>query len=128
MDNIKQYLVGAANMRTTRNLSITMPLAMIKDAERLAKREHRTMSELVREALRHYAASRRTQPEPWEIQQMMRIIAEAQSQQKEQPLTPAQLRAESKRLARGTAKYARPDLTEEDVVRIIHEHRADRNA
>jgi metal-responsive CopG/Arc/MetJ family transcriptional regulator len=47
-------------MRATKNASITMPAAVVKDAERLAKRENCTMSELVREALRHYATSGRT--------------------------------------------------------------------
>jgi Arc/MetJ-type ribon-helix-helix transcriptional regulator len=34
--------------------SITMPPEMAKQAERLAKKENRTMSELMREALRRY--------------------------------------------------------------------------
>ena len=42
------------NMRTTKVYSITMPPEMAKQAERMAKRENRTMSELVREALRRY--------------------------------------------------------------------------
>ncbi len=41
-------------MRTMKTLSITLPPEMLDSAERLAKREHRTMSELVREALRQY--------------------------------------------------------------------------
>ena len=41
-------------MRTTKVYSITMPPEMAKQAERLAKKENRTMSELMREALRHY--------------------------------------------------------------------------
>jgi Arc/MetJ-type ribon-helix-helix transcriptional regulator len=41
-------------MRTTKVYSITMPPEMAKQAERLAKRENRTMSELMREALRRY--------------------------------------------------------------------------
>lgn len=41
-------------MRTTRTLSVTLPPAQLKRAERLAKRENRTLSELVREALRQY--------------------------------------------------------------------------
>ena len=41
-------------MRTTQTLSVTLPPGMLTRAERLAKREHRTVSELVREALRHY--------------------------------------------------------------------------
>ena len=41
-------------MRTTKVYSITMPPEMGKQAERLAKKENRTMSELMREALRRY--------------------------------------------------------------------------
>jgi predicted DNA-binding protein len=35
-------------------ISITMPMAMYENAEQLAKKENRTISELVREALRRY--------------------------------------------------------------------------
>lgn len=41
-------------MRTTRVYSITMPPELALQAERLAKKESRTMSELMREALRRY--------------------------------------------------------------------------
>jgi CopG family transcriptional regulator/antitoxin EndoAI len=41
-------------MRTTKTLSVTLPPEMLTRAEQLAKKEHRTMSELVREALRQY--------------------------------------------------------------------------
>lgn len=45
-------------MRTTKTLSITIPPEMLGRAEALAKKESRTMSELVREALRHYERQR----------------------------------------------------------------------
>lgn len=41
-------------MRTTKVLSVTLPNEMLKQARRRAKLENRTMSELVREALRRY--------------------------------------------------------------------------
>ena len=41
-------------MRTTQTLSITLPPQMLARAIEMAKLEHRTMSELVREALRQY--------------------------------------------------------------------------
>ena len=41
-------------MRTTKTLSVTLPPEMLARAVEIAKREHRTMSELVREALRDY--------------------------------------------------------------------------
>jgi CopG family transcriptional regulator / antitoxin EndoAI len=41
-------------MRSTKTLSITLPPEMLARAEEIAKKESRTMSELIREALRHY--------------------------------------------------------------------------
>jgi predicted transcriptional regulator len=41
-------------MRSTKVLSITMPPEMLARAVALARRENRTMSELVREAVRQY--------------------------------------------------------------------------
>ena len=41
-------------MRTSRTLSITLPPEMFERAAAIARKEDRTMSELVREALRHY--------------------------------------------------------------------------
>lgn len=46
-------------MRTTRVLSISMPPGMLQETEELAKKENRTMSELVREALRRYQQEQR---------------------------------------------------------------------
>jgi CopG family transcriptional regulator / antitoxin EndoAI len=45
-------------MRATRTLSITLPPEMLRRAQWIAKKESRTMSELVREALRHYERRR----------------------------------------------------------------------
>jgi CopG family transcriptional regulator / antitoxin EndoAI len=41
-------------MRTSKTLSITLPPEMLARAEQIAQRENRTLSELVREALRQY--------------------------------------------------------------------------
>ncbi len=41
-------------MRTAKTVSITLPPDLLVKAQELAQREHRTMSELFREALRHY--------------------------------------------------------------------------
>jgi Arc/MetJ-type ribon-helix-helix transcriptional regulator len=41
-------------MRTSRTLSVSMPPSQLRQAERLARKENRTLSELVREALRQY--------------------------------------------------------------------------
>ena len=77
-------------MRTTRTLSITLPAEMLSRAEALARKEDRTMSELVREAFRHYERQRW-----WD---------------------------EMNAYGRATAEAAGVE-TEDDVVRVIHEHR-----
>lgn len=45
-------------MRSTKVLSISLPEEMLSEAEALAREENRTMSELVREALRAYKRER----------------------------------------------------------------------
>lgn len=41
-------------MRNTKTLSVTLPPDMLKRAQSIARKESRTMSELIREALRYY--------------------------------------------------------------------------
>jgi metal-responsive CopG/Arc/MetJ family transcriptional regulator len=45
-------------MRTTNTMTISLPPAMAKQMEKVQKEEHRTRSELLREAWRHYFESR----------------------------------------------------------------------
>ena len=61
--------------RTTKTVTISLPPAMVDELDRVRKREHRTRSELMREALRHYTtASERmlripvVDPEPGELE------------------------------------------------------------
>lgn len=44
----------ATNTRTTKILSLSLPPELLKQANRMAKQEGRTKSELFREALRRY--------------------------------------------------------------------------
>ena len=46
-------------MRTTKVTSLSLPPKLLREAERLARREGRTRSELLREALRRYVADSR---------------------------------------------------------------------
>jgi predicted transcriptional regulator len=49
-------------MRNTKVFSITMPPELARQAERLAKKESRTMSELMREAFRRYQQQESSKP------------------------------------------------------------------
>ena len=48
-----------AGVRTTKILSLSLPPELLREAERVAKKEGRTKSELFREALRRYVQERR---------------------------------------------------------------------
>ncbi len=74
MNNIKYY-----SMRTTTNISITLPPSLLKQATKVAKEEGRTQSELVREALRKYFVN----------QQWERLRVYGQKRAKETGLTEA---------------------------------------
>jgi Arc/MetJ-type ribon-helix-helix transcriptional regulator len=53
LDIISQCFTMSA-MRTAKTVSITLPPELLVKAQEVATREHRTMSELFREALRRY--------------------------------------------------------------------------
>jgi CopG family transcriptional regulator/antitoxin EndoAI len=48
-------------MRTTTPITISLPTDLLQETQRVAREEARTRSELIREALRQYLASRRWQ-------------------------------------------------------------------
>ena len=78
--------------RTTKVFSITMPPEMARRAEQLAKRENRTMSELMRETFRRYEieqAERRALADslrPKRLAQIRRVLTELQQEAHEKGL------------------------------------------
>jgi metal-responsive CopG/Arc/MetJ family transcriptional regulator len=46
------------NQRTTKTVTISLPPTMVDELDRVRRHEHRTRSELLREALRHYMAAK----------------------------------------------------------------------
>jgi CopG family transcriptional regulator/antitoxin EndoAI len=48
-------------MRTTKPITISLPTDLLRETQRVAREEARTRSELIRDALRQYLASRRWQ-------------------------------------------------------------------
>jgi predicted transcriptional regulator len=89
------------NMRIAKTVSITLPPELLAKAQEIAQREHRTMSELMREALRRYMTTEtRSSFDGWDT------------------------------LLEGTRAKARElgVITEEDVDRIVHEYRREKRA
>lgn len=68
-------------MPAAKTITISLPQAMGKEIEKVAKEEHRTISELLREAFRHYTAQRNLQ----------RLAAEGRKAVKKKKLTPKDL-------------------------------------
>ncbi len=62
-------------MRTTKSVTISLPPGQLKVAERLAKKESRTMSELFREALRRYQQVE-YRPDPATLAQFGELVAQ----------------------------------------------------
>ncbi len=48
-------------MRTTKPITVSLPTDLLRETQRIAKEETRTRSEVIRDALRQYLASRRWQ-------------------------------------------------------------------
>jgi len=51
--------MAVMQMRTTKVISLSLPPELLREAERIARKEGRTRSELFREALRRYILERR---------------------------------------------------------------------
>jgi len=90
-------------MRTSRTLSVSLPPAQRKRAERLAKRENRTLSELVREALRQYEQKREA-PVNYDLIAALRAVQESAKSAGLEKLTEREIDAEvaAARRERGT--------------------------
>ena len=72
-------------MRGIRTITISLPMAMGKEIETLAKEEHRTVSELIREVFRQYRAQRN----------LASLSAEGRKKAKARKLKPEDLGLES---------------------------------
>ncbi len=90
-----------SNMRTAKTVSITLPPDLLLKAQEFAQQEHRTMSELFREALRRYIS-----PAPSSIT--------------------AQKQEWKALLERTRAHGATLGITEDDVERLSDEYRRER--
>jgi Arc/MetJ-type ribon-helix-helix transcriptional regulator len=63
-------------MRTTKNLTVSLPPAQLREMEKTAKKENRTMSELVRETFRRYQRDeedRRLAADPVRAQRLLEL-------------------------------------------------------
>jgi benzoyl-CoA reductase/2-hydroxyglutaryl-CoA dehydratase subunit BcrC/BadD/HgdB len=116
-----------ATAPTMKHVGFTVPPPMEEELEQMAKEEHRTKSELFREMVRVYRSYRKKHPEPGpgiDDEWVMQVIWEAQEEQERNPMTPDELVAKFKELAREGGERAKQlGITEEDIDTIIREER-----
>ena len=110
--------------RTTKVLGFSVPPEVAQEFEDVAQSEKRSKSELFREMFRVYRQYRARKIE-FDDAWIRNVVREV----KAQPMTPEELEAESKALAEYGEQRAKElgydTLTDDDIVRIIHEYRAE---
>ena len=114
--------------RTTKILGFSVPPAVVKEVEALAKEERRTKSELFREMVRVYHRFRH-QRDRQEARWIAKLILETKAEEAKKPMTVEEILAENRRLALMGAARARELGTVTDATRankIIHERRKTR--
>lgn len=65
-------------MRTSKTVSISLPPTQLREAERMAKKQNRTMSELFREAFRTYQEQEVTKQ--YQLQKLKSLFEQTQSE------------------------------------------------
>jgi metal-responsive CopG/Arc/MetJ family transcriptional regulator len=110
--------------RTTKIMGFSVPPAIVKEVETLARRERRTKSELFREMVRVY---RRycNQRERDETRWIAGIIEEAKAERRKNPMSTEDMLQESGRLSRSGARRAKKlGIEPKDIDQIVHDYRA----
>jgi len=116
--------------RITQTLGFSVPPALVKQVERIAKAEQRTKSELFREMLRVYSRYRE-QRERDEYRWVANVIEEAKAEEVAKPMGGADLLRESARLMQLGKRQAKSLGIKADLKtanRIVHEGRKARRA
>jgi metal-responsive CopG/Arc/MetJ family transcriptional regulator len=116
--------------RTTQILGFSVPPAVVKEVEALAKQERRTKSELFREMVRvyrRYRDQRDREEERW----VMNLIDQAKAEEAKNPMSVEDMLKESYRLSKYGEQQAKKLGIKTDmrsINRIVHERRQARKS
>ena len=109
--------------RTTKILGFSVPPTVVREVETIAKQERRTKSELFREMVRVYRRYRQ-QRDRDEERWIGALVAEARTEQADNPLTVEEMLAESSRLTRyGAGQAKKLGVKPKDLNRLVHDYR-----
>lgn len=117
--------------RITKVMTFSLPPAVAQEIEEVAQQESRTKSELLREVWRVYRVYRKRRPEPEMDETLtLQIMLEAQAEQRANPMSPVELKAEFRKLSRYGAKQAKKmgiNVEDEETInRLVHAARVQR--
>src|SRR5258708_32910865 len=114
--------------RTTQILAFSVPPAVAREIEILAKQERRTKSDLFREMVRvyeRYRAQRELDEKRW----VEKLIVEVTAEQAKHPMSVEEMHKESDRIARyGERQAKKLGIKPKDVNRLAHEYRHSRKS
>ncbi len=114
--------------RVTKIMGFSVPPAVVKEVEMIAKAERRTKSELFREMVRVYRGFRE-QRDRDELRWITNLVKETKAEQARAPMAVADTLAESERLVRYGEKQAKKAGIKANAAnRIIHEPRKARKS
>jgi hypothetical protein len=111
--------------RASKVIGFSVPRAMVKEVENLARVERRTKSELFREMVRVYQHFRK-QRDLDEARWIANLVRETEREQALRPMPTHEMLANSQRLARAAAKRAKKlgiKISSRSVNNLIHERR-----
>jgi len=112
--------------RATKTATVTLPAAIVKEVESLAKQENRSSGELMRDMVRVYRQHCRARDEDEDVDWFSLAVAAAEA---EGPKTREEILAEDDELARyGEMQAKKLGIKAKDIDRIIHEYRRSRRA
>lgn len=104
----------------------SVPPALARRMEKLARQERRTPTALLREMLRLYERHKQEQEvEPYTEEWALRLMQEAQEEERLHPVTKEEEEREEAELQRyGAAQTKKLGInSDKNIERIIHEHR-----
>ena len=109
--------------RTTETSDFSIPPAFIRKAAQIAKEEHLTPPELLNDMLDVYQQHRK-QREPYDEAWAMKVIRQAQEEERVHPMTVEELKREDAELRRyGVAQAKKLGLKAKDIDRLLRERR-----
>jgi len=124
----KEYNNWQAMSRMMEPSEFSVPPALARRVEKLARQERRTPAALLREMLRLYERHKQEQAEePYTEEWALRLMQEAQEEERLHPMAEEDEEREEELQRYGAAQAKKLGIkSDKDIERLIHEHRQEK--